>query len=130
MRSSSTPQGTSQPQHRGQMQNARGSWHGRQFGAPWQLVGPLSACMTLCTCCVCGNVPTFQLICVESGPLAQGLLSAASPAVGRAVAGLGLAFSCPSTAGLGWARGHVAAQPWGWSTVLSVRCRILYPCRP
>ena len=79
MRSSSTPQGTPHPQHRGQVQDARGSWHGRQLGAPWQLVGPLSACMNLCVFCVCGNVPTPQLICMESGPLAQGLVLAASP---------------------------------------------------
>ena len=79
MRSSSTPQGTCQPQHRGQMQDARGSWHGRQLGAPWQLVGPLPACMTLWAYHVCGDVPTLQLICMVSGPLAQGLLPAAFP---------------------------------------------------
>ena len=65
---SSTPQGTSQLQHMGQMQDARGSWH---------LVGPLSACVTTCTYCVCGRTPL--LICMESGPLAQGLLLAAFP---------------------------------------------------
>ena len=106
MRSSSTPQGTSQPQHRGQMQDARGSWHGRQLGAPWQLVGPLSAYMTLGAYCVCGNVPTPQLSCMESGP-GRGLLSAASPGniaccwQGHRGAGLGL---CASTAGLGLPR--------------------------
>ncbi len=79
MRSSSTPQGASQLQHRGQMQGARGSWHGRQLGAPWQLVGTLSACLIMCAYCVCGNVPTPQLVCVEAGPPAQGLLLTASP---------------------------------------------------